>query len=547
MRQTILTVLLATASSVWATPVKIHGYITSLASPTAFAVDDYRITRDDSLAFDLDKGDYPDATFRPEDLRVGTELDIAGEFNETTHELKATGIKVFLSDNLRVKRSVVVENGAVLQREGYGWKGVIHADGQTIKVDGQTKLSLKENQTNQITPGLSISYEGRRERDGSILATKLQIFPNDTGRSEQKLFREIAPKLNSNGEIGIHGTKYKLVPDAEAQSYVQRIGAKLVPITVQQDLSGGAARRLQFQFYLIENPDFNAHAFPNGIVLVNSGVFRVLTSEAQFAAVLGHEIAHATQEHAFRESQHQKKTGAEALREKGYAGAKGDSLGNGYSRSLENQADRIGLEYMVNAGYDAREAAEVWKQVARTAGHQKAGFLWNGDTDTTSRRSYLMAELATNYAGINFQSYERTGEDFSRLAERFGNTAVAQRAPEPPAIKSAAAKSAPEQLRPGFIGPTSTPQNSGPVTGAPAPSQEQRYGSNAVTITSDPAGADVVLNGRVIGTTPMTLPTGSVGIPFIITVQKTGYRGWTGQLVSVPGRTSLRVELLPGR
>jgi hypothetical protein len=52
------------------------------------------------------------------------------------------------------------------------------------------------------------------------------------------------------------------------------------------------------------------------------------------------------------------------------------------------------------------------------------------------------------------------------------------------------------------------------------------------------------MNGQVIGKTPMILPTGNVGLPYVITIQRAGYRSWNGQLVSVPGRTSLRVELV---
>jgi hypothetical protein len=520
MRHTLLTALLATACSLSAKPVKIHGYITDLKSPNSFEIDDYRITRDDHLAFDLNKADYPDATFHPGDLRIGTELEVQGDFNDSTHELRAASIKVFFFDNERVKRSAVIEHAAVLERSGNTFKGVIHADGQTIRVEGETHVGLKEGQTNQLSPGMSITYEGYRNRDGSVTATRLEIAEKATGRAGQQLFRDSAPKLNSDGELTVRGAKYKLVPDAEAQSYVQRIGAKLAPAYYQQELSGGAARMIPFQFYLVANEDFNAHAFPNGAVLVNSGVFRVLSSEAQLAAVLGHEIAHATQEHSYRELQYQKKKGATEMREKGYAGGtKGDPLSAGYSRILENQADRVGLEYMVAAGYDPREAPEVWKQVARTAGH-KAGF-WDGQDDATTRRSYLLSELRNNYAGVDFQSYTRDREEFDRLAERFGNTSIAP-----------AAESQPVH-RPGYQ-PPSAPR---------AESQEKRYGANAVNITSDPGGADVLLNGRIIGKTPMVLPTGNIGLPYIITIQRSGYQTWTGQLVSVPGRTNVRVEL----
>jgi len=186
--------------------------------------------------------------------------------------------------------------------------------------------------------------------------------------------------------------------------------------------------------------------------------------------------------------QNQKKGGGASLREKGYAG--GDPLSNVYSRGLENQADRVGLEYMVAAGYDPRQAPEVWKQVAK-AGEQKV--YWKGQDDVASRRSYLLSEIRNTYPGVDFQSYVRDREEFVVLAERFGNTSIVRNAPGAPAETSTAA-------RPGF-------QERRPVVPS---SPQQAYGSNALTITSDPEGADVVLNGRVIGKTPLILPTGSV-------------------------------------
>ena len=523
MRRTILAALLASACALGANPVKIHGYITGISSPEKFDIDDYRIVRSESLTLDLDKGDYPDATFTPQDLRVGTELEVQGDFNDSTHELTATSIKVFFNDSLRVKRTAVIEHASALQRDNFGWTGTIHADGQIIHIDGQTRFSLKEGQSSQLTPGLVISYEGRRERDGSITSTHFSILANESRRGEHKLFEDSTAKVNSNGEISVHGTKYKLVPDAEAQSYVQRIGGTLVP-PLYQDVSAGAARRLPFQFYLVDNNEFNAHAFANGTVVVNVGVFRVLTTEAQFAAVLGHEIAHATQQHAVLELPSQKSLGGFFSRTH-HAGPTSDLVGDGYSRAMENQADRLGLEYMVTAGYDAREAAEVW----RLAGHPD---------DSLSRRSYVLAEIHNNYPGINFQTYVRDREEFDSMATRFGNTAISQQ--PAPALKVPAPMETTEK-RPGLETPA-------PATKPVLPGT-QTFASNAVTISSDPAGSDVYIGGRFVGKTPLMIPTGSVGLPYIVTVRREGYRDWTSQLVSVPGKTNFRVELmaLPAR
>ena len=166
----------------------------------------------------------------------------------------------------------------------------------------------------------------------------------------------------------------------------------------------------------------------------------------------------------------------------------------------------------------------------------------------TARRSYLLAQVSNNYSGVDFQSYVRDSEEFDALAHRFGNTSITEKSHEPPALKDPGQVAAPT-TRPDYQKPRQDvaalqPNRVSATTLThSARADERHYGANAVTITSDPAGADVIFNGTVIGKTPLTLPTGSIGLPFAITVQKPGYRGWTGQLVSVPGRTSLRVEL----
>src|ERR1041384_7753843 len=101
MRRIIFAALGIAVCRLSAAPVKIHGYITSISSPHAFEIDSYHITRDASLQLDLDRTDYPDAVFGDEDLQIGTELDVQGEFNDSTHELHATAIKVVLRSEER--------------------------------------------------------------------------------------------------------------------------------------------------------------------------------------------------------------------------------------------------------------------------------------------------------------------------------------------------------------------------------------------------------------------------------------------------------------
>ena len=77
-----------------------------------------------------------------------------------------------------------------------------------------------------------------------------------------------------------------------------------------------------------------------------------------------------------------------------------------------NQADRVGMEYMLAAGYDPREAARVWKVMALKNGEHATNFFWSTHDNNTTRRSYLMAEMRNNYDGTDFDRHKRTDARF---------------------------------------------------------------------------------------------------------------------------------------
>ena len=230
------------------------------------------------------------------------------------------------------------------------------------------------------------------------------------------------------GELRIQQVgRYKLTPSGEVQKYVQELGMSLVP-QWQRNLPAADPQKIPFRFFVVDQKAPNAFCLANGTVVVNSGLLSTLENEAQLAAVIGHEIAHATQEHTYRQSQYHKKA-LMALRIGGAVGAAYGgravadianlteaAIRNGYSRSLENQADRIGMGYMMAAGYDPREAARVWKVIALKIGDHPTNLFYSNHDNDTTRRSYLMAELKNNYSGTDFQSYKRDEPRFAATA-----------------------------------------------------------------------------------------------------------------------------------
>jgi predicted Zn-dependent protease len=148
--------------------------------------------------------------------------------------------------------------------------------------------------------------------------------------------------------------------NAELQAYVEKVGKKLAGISHRPEL--------EYHFTIIDSPDINAFALPGGYVYVNRGLLDYLTSEAQLAAVLGHEIGHITARHAVRQNTAAKTstilstavvfaTGVSTLGDT--ANLFGGALISGYGRDMELEADGLGAEYLVKAGYDPNAMVEV--------------------------------------------------------------------------------------------------------------------------------------------------------------------------------------------
>src|SRR5262249_47685787 len=161
---------------------------------------------------------------------------------------------------------------------------------------------------------------------------------------------------------------------------------------------------------------------------VFSELLGLFENEAQLALVLSHEVAHLTEDHAYRQTQYHKKKlmaleiGIEVAAAFGKydlarAGVMVERLvRNGYSRSLENQADRVGMEYAVAAGYDPREGPRIWKLMAGRVGNHRTNVFVDTHDSPSTRRSYLMAELRNNYSDLDTTSLTTNESTFQSIA-----------------------------------------------------------------------------------------------------------------------------------
>jgi predicted Zn-dependent protease len=158
-----------------------------------------------------------------------------------------------------------------------------------------------------------------------------------------------------------------LYDDARAQRYVADLGQRLA--------SNSERPKLPWSFQVVDDPAVNAFALPGGFIFVTRGLMSHMGSEAQLAAVMGHEIGHVTARHSVR--QMSKATIAqlglgvgmifsETLRSVGQLGAAGlQLLFLKYGRDAEREADDLGFRYAGENGFDLRSMPEVFATLKR--------------------------------------------------------------------------------------------------------------------------------------------------------------------------------------
>jgi len=151
-----------------------------------------------------------------------------------------------------------------------------------------------------------------------------------------------------------------VIQDPALNAYVREVLCR----TVGTERCGAA------RIYLMRTPYFNANMAPNGMMQVWSGLLLRCRNEAQLAAILGHEFTHFERQHTLKQFKDVKSRidtaswlsflpyGVGLIAQIGVLGG-----AFSYSRDMEREADRLGVEEMVRAGYDPREAMKIWQQL----------------------------------------------------------------------------------------------------------------------------------------------------------------------------------------
>lgn len=189
-----------------------------------------------------------------------------------------------------------------------------------------------------------------------------------TGERELALIseeQELAMGREASGQVA---QSLGLVDDEGLQQYVGRVGRDLASISERPELP--------WEFRVVDDPTPNAFALPGGYIFVTRGLMNLMASEAELAAVLGHEIGHVTARHSVSQMSRaqlaQLGLGLGMILSPELAQL-GDLAGTGlqllflkYGRDDERQSDELGFRYMLESGYQVSEMADVFRALLRS-------------------------------------------------------------------------------------------------------------------------------------------------------------------------------------
>ncbi|WP_299104761.1 M48 family metallopeptidase [uncultured Tenacibaculum sp.] len=182
--------------------------------------------------------------------------------------------------------------------------------------------------------------------------------------------------------------KNKVSTNSAKTNQIKRVGKRIsgaVDRFMRANGMKAEADAYKWEFNLVEDKTVNAWCLPGGKVVFYTGILPICANEDGVAAVMGHEVAHAFAKHG-----QERMTSAYGQQLGGIAVALGTqnkknaqlwnmAYGIGsqvgmlaFSRTHETEADKLGLVFMLMAGYNGEEAAEVWVRMSQRAGSKSA-------------------------------------------------------------------------------------------------------------------------------------------------------------------------------
>ena len=224
---------------------------------------------------------------------------------------------------------------------------------------------------------------------------------------------------------------YGTTQDKKLNDYIDRTGKKMV--------AGTHRTHMPYNFRVVNANYVNAYAFPGGSIACTRGIMLALDNEAELAALLGHELGHVNARHSAEQMSKAQLTQSVVGGLAAAAGSQGSFYGDiasqlgqigagallaSYSRDNERQADDLGMEYMVKAGYSSEGMVGLMDMLKSMGKHQPSAIELMFSTHPMSQERYETAvqTAATKYkaAKSNPLYRQRYMDNTARLRAKRG-------------------------------------------------------------------------------------------------------------------------------
>ncbi len=226
------------------------------------------------------------------------------------------------------------------------------------------------------------------------------------------------------------------VVDRDITQYVQQVMQRVADASVR--VNADQDRQLPYEIEVINSSVPNAWAMPGGKMAINRGLLTELNSEAELAAVLGHEIVHAAARHGAKAQERgMLLQGGLLAAQIGSAGSRyGNLIAGGamvgaqlvstkYGRDAELQSDYYGMKYMVEAGYNPQAAVDLQETFVRLSEGRKTNWLEGlfashpPSAERVARNRETAAQLGGNDLEYGRDRYKRAISALTRDADAY--------------------------------------------------------------------------------------------------------------------------------
>ena len=203
-------------------------------------------------------------------------------------------------------------------------------------------------------------------------------------------------------------TDYGEVQDSQLNRYVSQVGNKMAATSHRS--------HMPYSFRVVNATYVNAYAFPGGTIAATRGIMLSLDNEAELAALLGHELGHVNARHAAEQMSKGQLTQALVGGISVLAGTQSAALGDlagqlgqisagallaSYSRDNEREADALGMQYMVGAGYGSEGFIGLMEMLNSMSKHKSTTVDLLFATHPMSQERY---DTAVQTANTKYQS-----------------------------------------------------------------------------------------------------------------------------------------------